>query len=253
MTSTELAAAVARVRTVFAGMTSPDEKGCGYCHNSLETALLRTPHVTVPVETVGYYLLEVADHFTDHAASMRRLLPDLVAYLASGELHAWTGSVAGLAASGWQQWPAEQRDAVSGFLLAWWDAHLHDEDPVHPVEKVFQMCVTATSSLTPYLDHWAAQPPGGLPDDRLASVAEEWIQDLLYDDSVIEEWRDWQRDQPDDELVAWLVDVARPRLAAHGADPELVRRIGLLPLPYDERWDAYYGRDADSATAAETS
>lgn len=75
MLSPALEAALANIDTVFNGFASPDETSCERCHLPEETAYLRTPYTSVPLEVVQMYLFEVSDHFTDHDAAMRRLLP----------------------------------------------------------------------------------------------------------------------------------------------------------------------------------
>lgn len=235
MPSPALDAAVARVRSVFAGMAGPDEEGCDRCHISGETALLRTPDVPLPADMVSYYMFEAPNHFADHAAAIRRLLPDFAGHLVAGRIEPAYYQMSGLARARWQNWPDDQRAAVSGFLDAWWADALASAVPSTTVERVFLACVAASSTVTPFLAHWAAQPEGGIADDHLAAVAQLWITDLLNEESVIREWHDHDRDEPLAEMQAWLYEHAPDRLAAQGADVELVLNVCLLGLPYDLR------------------
>ncbi|WP_405887593.1 hypothetical protein OG762_08960 [Streptomyces sp. NBC_01136] len=75
MTSTALDAALADIDTVFNGFASPNEVGCGRCHLPEEIAFLRTPYTRVPPDVLRMFVFEVPGHFDDHAALMRRLLP----------------------------------------------------------------------------------------------------------------------------------------------------------------------------------
>jgi hypothetical protein len=239
MASPALDAAVDRVRTVFAGMTSPVETGCGMCHLPEETALLRTPDVELPDDVLRMFAHEVPNHFDDHPAAMRRILPQLAARLATGRFAGLDAyELTGLARSGWRTWPAEQARAVRAFLEAWWADTVTSDAPPYPVHKVFESCVTAGSTVTPYLAVWAGQPLGGPADRHLVDCLERWIDDLIGDltSSLFSWWCHPYRDEPLAELQAWLVEHAPPRLRACGADPLLLFRTGLLALPYDERW-----------------
>lgn len=241
MASSPLDAAVDRVRTVFAGLTSLGETGCGRCHFPEETALLRTPDVDLPDDVLGMFAHEVPDHFDDHPAVMRRILPQLAERLATGRyagLDAY--ELTGLGRSGWRDWPDEQAGAIRAFLETWWTDTVTSAVPPYPVHDVFEACVTASSTVTPYLAEWAAQPVGGPADRHLADCAEEWVDDLLGEasPSVFCWWSDHTRDEPLAELQAWLAEHAPGRLRALRADPMLVFRTGLLALPYEQRWTA---------------
>jgi hypothetical protein len=245
MASPALSAAVDRVRAVFAGMTSPHETGCGRCHLPEETALLRVPDVALPDEVLRMYAHEVPDHFDDHPAAMRRILPQLAEQLAARRWTAFDAyDLTGLGRSGWRTWPAEQADAIRAFLDAWWADTLATElDEWYAIE-VFQACATAGGTVTPYLARWAAQPLGGPADRYLARFVEWWIDELLGDDTaVFRWWCHYECDEPVAELQEWILAHAPARLRARGADPLLLFRTGLLALPYDERftggvWDA---------------
>ncbi|MEU0371021.1 hypothetical protein ABZ070_12305 [Streptomyces sp. NPDC006283] len=238
MASPALTTAVDRVRAVFSGMTSPGETGCGRCHLPEETALLGVPDVELPGDVLEMFAREVPGHFDDHPAAMRRILPQLAERLAArrfGSLNAY--DLTGLGRSGWRTWPGEQRDAIGEFLDAWWADTVSTPLDVSYVLEVFQACVTAGLTVTPYLATWAAQPTGGPADAYLEAFVAWWIEELLWEDTqVISWWCDHTRDEPDAELRAWVLEHAPARLRARGADPLLLFRTGLLALPREQRF-----------------
>ncbi|MGG8405145.1 hypothetical protein ACM614_00440 [Streptomyces sp. 12297] len=235
--SPALVAAVRRIGDVFAGHVSRGETGCGYCHAESDVALLRVPDVPLTRDAVSYFLHEVPSHYDDHPAVMRRLLPQVAEGLAEGWLHAWGHFLAGLGASGWRDWPADQAAALAGFLDAWWTDTLAAEQPVQDAGDVFECCVTVHSTVTPYLARWAEQPLGGPADAHLDAYLSTYIDDLIGDEpTVFGSWTDSTREEPINELRAWVRENAPARLRACGADPMLRFKTGLLDLPYEDRW-----------------
>ncbi|MEE1793995.1 hypothetical protein PUR28_24995 [Streptomyces sp. BE308] len=247
MTSRPLDLAVARVRTVFAGMSSPTETGCGRCHLPGETALLRTPDVPVPPDVLSRYAAEVADHFDDLDASMRRLLPDLVELLVAGGVDGAYGGLNALGRTRWGRWPAEQREAVHGFFEAWFTQVLRtppeESGGGTTCHDVLQSCVTSLSTVTPFLAIWAAEGYGGSADAHLLVCVERYIDDLIVDEWPLGWWADHGRDEPVAELRAWVCEQAPDRLRAVGADPALLLRVEVLGLPCDDRWPALEALD----------
>ncbi|MFI1003558.1 hypothetical protein ACIP10_20160 [Streptomyces galbus] len=105
MRSPALTAALADIDTVFDGFAGPTETGCGRCHLPEETAHLRSPYTRVPPEVLDMYLFEVPDHFDDHAAAMRRLLPQGARAMVDGALDGFGwGCLVGQAGSGSGVW-----------------------------------------------------------------------------------------------------------------------------------------------------
>ena len=246
MTSHSLDRSIARVRTVFAGMTSPTETGCGRCHLPSDTELLRTPDVPVPDEVLGMFGRETPDHFDDRDASIRRLLPDLVVLIASGEVDGEYGGLNSMGSIAWGDWPAEQREAVFGFFEAWFVQALRtppqgpgeDAPAGTDFDHVLRTCVSALSTVTPFLALWAAEPLGSVADAHLAAWVELHADDLVNNEWPLGWWCDYSRDEPVAEVQAWLCEQAPARLRAQDADPGLLFRIDLLDLPYDDRWPA---------------
>lgn len=179
--------AIARVAEVFAGMTArPDEVGCGRCYSTDEVALLRTADVALPADLVRMIAEEAPDHWDDQPAVIRRILPQLAVLLAQGT--ASPDLIArGLAAARWSRWPDQQADAVLGFLEAWWIWTLRQDSPPTPAREVFESCVTATSSVTPWLACWDAER-GPTADRHLAECAAWWWDDLQSNSSPLTWW-----------------------------------------------------------------
>ncbi|MEU9667786.1 hypothetical protein AB0J81_23045 [Streptomyces bobili] len=245
MHSPALAAALADIDTVFNGFASPDETGCGYCHAPVETAYLRTPYVHVPVDVVRYYLFEVGDHFTDHAASMRRLLPQAARAMADGTLGSIGYLPHGWSRLDWRAWPAEQGAAIEAFLIAWWQAALVTPDPPYDINDIFETCATIARTVTPFLDGWI---PGPVADAHLVHCADGWLYDLASGDHSFT-W--WPYDSEDTAAVAelrnWLGGPGAIRLRAV-SQSDLAIRAELLALPEEECWahPYWYGPSATS-------
>jgi hypothetical protein len=231
MTSPALDAALADIETVFSGFASPGETGCGLCHAPEETAYLRTPHTRVPLDVVRYYLFEVPDHFDDHAAVMRRLLPQAARALAEGTLDAIGYGAPGLSRVDWRSWPTEQAAAVETFLHAWWQDSLTVPEPPYGIDDIFETCATIARTVTPFLDGWVRSP---VADAHLAYCAGTWFYDLLSDSSPFWWWYDDTEDVGVADLRTWLAGPGAARLRAQG-EPHLAVQAELLALPYDER------------------
>ncbi|MEY9846369.1 hypothetical protein ABH940_003456 [Streptacidiphilus sp. BW17] len=206
-----LQSAIARVAEVFAGMTvGPDEIGCQRCYGPAEVALLRVADAVLPVDLVASVAQETPDHWDDQPAVIRRVLPQLVVVLAQGT--ASPDMVArGLAAACWPDWPQPQAQALGGFLEAWWTWTLGQETPPTSAREVFESCVTASSSVTPWLELWVAheQPAA---DRHLSECAAWWWDDLDQDASPFTCWwgSDVQEQAACRELADWLA-VRAPR------------------------------------------
>ena len=242
MLSAALEAALADIDTVFDGFASFDETGCGYCHAPEETAYLRTPHVRIPVDVVQYYLFEVPDHFDDHEAAMRRLLPQAARAMADGSLGAIGYGGNGLSRVDWRSWPAEQATAIEAFLNAWWQDALGKPDPPFGIDDIFDTCVTIARTVTPFLEAWGRGP---VADAHLAHCTDGWLYDLLSDLSPFSWWYDDSEDAGLADLRAWLAGPGAARLRAQG-EPDLAIRAELLALPYDERWAHPYWASASA-------
>ncbi|WP_426362699.1 hypothetical protein [Streptomyces sp. E-08] len=236
MNSAALTSALHRVEAVFGGMTAPAE-GCLRCYTEEELSLLAVPRAPLGDQLVRELIHEGVDHFLDHPAVLRRLLPEFFACLAAGRFSGMGYMPTGLGRTAWRDWPSEQAAAVEGFLDAWWRETLGDPAPVHGVNAVWELCVDFHQQLAPLLRVWAAVPRGGNEDRHLADFVDCWIEDLLRDDgSTVLGWAEDESLLP--ELQAWLAGHAVDRLAGH-PDPLLARKAALLALAHEERWVAY--------------
>lgn len=231
-----LRAALDQIRKVFVGMTArPDETNCE-CHwgSAEELALLKVPGVPLDPDLL-YRTWSVPD-WEDHGAVIRRILPQLAEALVVGECLRPQEAGRSLARSGWRDWPAAQSTTISGFLHAWWARTLEVADPPQPASDVFETCVTASGSVTPWLAQWAARRDP-VADRHLLDAVEGWTYDLVGDQLP------WTLHWDDDEtalareLNAWLARHAPARLAAQGAEPFLLHRMGMLGVPIEVRWD----------------
>jgi hypothetical protein len=242
MTSKALAAALADIDTVFNGFASPTETGCERCYLPEETAYLRTPYTRVPADLVRRFVFKSPGHFEDHAAVMRRLLPQTAHAMADGSLDGIGWGAHGLSRVDWRAWPSEQAAAVEAFVHAWWDDTLTTPEPSYPVHDVFETCATILGDLTPLLDRFRTQP---VVEAHVVSCASAWLYDLITDDSPFH-W--WHRDD-DGSLVtvlrSWLAAHAPARLRAQN-EPDLAIRAELLALTYDDRWAHPYWTSASA-------
>jgi hypothetical protein len=232
MSAPSLDTALATIDTVFRGFASPDEVGCGYCHAPAETAYLRTPDIAIPVDVVRYYLYEVPDHFDDHPAVLRRLLPQAARAMADGSLGVINYGAHGLTRVDWRSWPSEQAAAIEAFLHDWWQDALTTPDPPHDIDAIFDTCATAARTVLPFLDGWARTP---VADVHLARCADLWIDELLNDSSPFSWWYHDSEETGIADLRGWLFGPGAVRLRGQG-EPDLADRAELLALPYDDRW-----------------
>ncbi|MFJ7248743.1 hypothetical protein ACIQWA_29515 [Kitasatospora sp. NPDC098652] len=179
------------------------ETGCGRCFTEGEMRLVRSPDVPLPVELVRQVAQKEPGHWDDQAAVIRRVLPQLVLVLAGRpadpELMA-----RGPAAAGWSEWPGEQAASVAGFLDAWWPQTLRTASPPTPAAEVFASCVTASSTVTPWLARREAEleaeaETGPVAGHHLDECADRWREELHSGTSPF--W--WWWGSPAQERAAW--------------------------------------------------
>ncbi|MFB6716847.1 MULTISPECIES: hypothetical protein [unclassified Streptomyces] len=187
-----------------------DEAGCGRCFDEGEVELLRTPDVPLPADLVRRLAQKDPFHWDDQPAIIRRVLPQLVVVLAEGEAESDL-MARGLAAAGWSRWPREQAGAVTGFLDAWWTQTLRTKSPPISACAVFESCVTASSSVAPWLARWEAET-GPVARHHLADSLDWWREELTSDDSPFTWW--WGTEAEEraawHEVKRWLAGQARP-------------------------------------------
>ncbi|MEU3840803.1 hypothetical protein AB0E88_12315 [Streptomyces sp. NPDC028635] len=234
-----LTEALDSLSVTFRGMTAhPDERNCE-CHwgSAQELALLKTPDVALEPDLLRRTWQAV--DWRDHAAVLRRILPQFARALAAGRVEPLSGlEEAGysFARGRWQQWPDEHAEPVGEFLHAWWAQTLTDPDAAVPAHQVFAMCAEASGTPGPWLADWEKHT-GPLSDRRLAEPAAEWEYALLGDSLPWHvDWYEHDEDQTRTELVTWLLTHAAPRLRESGAPKALQHRIRLLGLTDEARW-----------------
>lgn len=237
--SRRLRAALENLSVTFRGMTArPDEHNCE-CHwgSPEELALLKTPDVELDPDLLRRAWQ--ATDWTDHAAVLRRILPQFARVLVTGQADPLSGlEEAGFsfARGRWQQWPDDHAGPVREFLHAWWVASLTDPDAVVPAHEVFAMCVEASGTVAPWLADWEEQT-GELSDRRLVEAAAEWEYELLGESLPwYVGWYEHDEEKIRADLVAWLLGHAATRLRESGASEDLRHRIRLLGLADEARW-----------------
>ncbi|MEU5421622.1 hypothetical protein ACH4UT_05295 [Streptomyces sp. NPDC020799] len=213
----------------------PWESNCE-CHwgSREELALLKIPDVVLDPDLL-HRTWSVPD-WQDHAAVMRRVLPQLTEALARGEaLHTEQVGLS-LKRAGWHDWPEEQSAAVSEFLRAWWDHVLGTAS--QPAPDVFEICVTASGTVTPWLAAWESRR-SPVADRHLLDAVEGWVYELEGDRLPFHWWYFYDNEAAVvGELNAWLASHAPARVVAQGAPLALVERVRRLGMPFQLRWDS---------------
>ncbi|WP_405401804.1 hypothetical protein [Streptomyces sp. NBC_01104] len=234
-----LGAALDDLAVTFRGMTAhPDESNCE-CHwgSARELALLKTPDVELEPDLLRRTWTAI--DWTDHAAVLKRVLPQFAPVLVSGRADPLFGlEEAGysFARGRWQQWPDDHAACVREFLHAWWEHSRTDPDAAVPAHEVFVLCAEASGTVGPWLAEWEKQT-GNLSNRRLAEAVAEWEYELLGDSLPWHiGWYEHDEEEMRAELVAWLVGHAAVRLHESGAPAELRHRIRLLGLTGKDRY-----------------
>ncbi|MEQ8143779.1 hypothetical protein [Streptomyces sp. OP7] len=234
-----LSAALDNLSSTFRGMTAhPDEYNCD-CHwgSAEELALLKTPDVELEPDLLNR-AWQAVDWF-DHAAVLRRILPQFARALVAGQADPLFGleeAGSSFARGRWQQWPDEHAGPVRKFLHAWWAQSLTDPDAAVPAHEVLAACAEASGSFRPWLADWEKQT-GSLSDLRLTETAAAWEYELLGDNMPWDvHWYELDEERMRAELVTWLLGHATVRLRESGAPADLQHRIRLLGLTGEARW-----------------
>ncbi|MES9508637.1 hypothetical protein ABWJ92_19810 [Streptomyces sp. NPDC000609] len=235
-----LDAALDGLAVTFRGMTArPDENNCA-CHwgSAEDLALLKVPDIELDDDLLQRTWRAV--DWSDHAAVLRRILPQFARSLVAGGVEPFLGPEEigrSFARGRWRQWPAEQAGAVREFLHAWWAHTLTDPAPAVPAHELLALLAESSGALTPWLAHWETRT--GTPATRhLTEAADHWEYHLLGDALPWDAWdSEGDGEERRAELTAWLLHHARPRLVAHGAPAELLHGIRLLGLTGPARWE----------------
>jgi hypothetical protein len=215
-----LDAALERLAVTFHGMVArPDESNCE-CHwgSEHELAQLKAPDTELDPDLLRRTWQ--ATDWRDHAAVLRRILPQLARALVAGHIEPMSGidEVGQSMVRGrWQTWPDAQASAVREFLEAWWTHSLTQAAPAVPAHKLLPLMVEASARLDPWLRAWevVGHPAADL---QLAEAVVHWSDHLL--EGVLP-WTTYEteEEQTRAELTAWLV--------RHAPEPLRARLLGL--------------------------
>lgn len=104
----------------------------------------------------------------------------------------------------WPTWPVVERNAITGYLNAFWLHHLHTSDDPPTCERVRTvlggLAQTDGESFTPYLKMWSEQT-ALTPALQLASFVDSEACQIMTDGTVML----WGNDpKPAAEMVAWV-------------------------------------------------
>ncbi|MEH0830311.1 MULTISPECIES: hypothetical protein [unclassified Micromonospora] len=231
--------ALAGVAATFQGMTAHRQESNCECHwgSAEELALLKTPDVPLDED-----LLRRTYWTTDWrypGLLLRRILPQLTRSLVAGRVMPMAGmeSLGYLFTSArWQEWPKGQRDALRRFLDAWWLHVLVEPDAKVPAHEALELIAEITGRLTPWLAVWTESLADAVARRRLVTAVEEWMDDLLVDRLP---WSSWHNEDTwGAALSLWVIRHAPAPLREHEVSSDVLDHIGLLGLPYADRWDA---------------
>lgn len=235
-----LDAALHRLSLTFRGnVAHSDEAQCD-CHwgSAEELALLKTADVELDPDLLDRTWRET--DWRDRAALLRRILPQFARALVSGSVDPVgplgnAGAV--FAAGAWQEWPAEQSEAVGEFLHAWWAHTLADTQPALPAHEVLDVCTGAAGTVTPWLDVWERHDDP-TAHQHLATALDFWEYDLLQDvpPLITDSWDTGDDERVRVELTAWIIRHAPARLRALAAPDHLLQVVRLLGLTGPDRW-----------------
>jgi hypothetical protein len=178
--STALAAALADMDTVFNGFAGPDGTGRERCFRPEETAYPRTSYTRAPLDVLRRFFFEAPGHFDDHAAVVRRPLPQTAHALVDGAPEGVGWAVPGLARVAWRAWPPRQAATVETFVHAWWQDVLTTPGTPYPVYDMFEIRARILGTITPLPDMWQ---PGPVADAHLAVCADHWNREYIRDEA----------------------------------------------------------------------
>ncbi|GGU66179.1 hypothetical protein GCM10010211_34310 [Streptomyces albospinus] len=230
--------ALAGVADAFRGETArPEERNCE-CHwgSAEELGLLKAPEAVLGADLLRRTWQ--ASDWSDHAAVLRRILPELASALVAGRVERLLGLEevgASFARGDWQEWSAPQAAAVWEFLRAWWLYSLTAPGAVEPAYEVFALCAEASGEVGSWLATWEAldHPQS---DRCLAQAIDHWEYELLGDSLPWNTWHD--EETMCAELTTWLVRHVPARLQTHAVSDGPLHRVRLLGLTGPARWEA---------------
>ncbi|GHH78044.1 hypothetical protein [Promicromonospora soli] len=176
-----LQAALDAVDHTFDGFTCAADNPCTHCYGDRDEGL---PELTIPGTLLAPDLLDSLAYrtpslFTDHAAMVRRILPQMARRLADGTLHTYWPEQHCLARSNWREWPTSQADAIRELIEAWWEDLVTTREPHHDIALAFATFAAVTGDLAAALASW---PDDDTANRHLVTVSRGWIDDLINDE-----------------------------------------------------------------------
>lgn len=224
----DLELALLEVERVFGSFTSRPDNVCLHCYAESDVAPLAVAGAPIDVSTLDSLMHRNPGSVDDHAALVRRILPQMARGLADRTLEVTWPAHHCLARGDWHAWPTEQSATVRRFVQHWW----YDQVTTPQTQYVpFTTYAAILGDLPAALATWPDHP---VADTHLVTTSEDLISDLLMDENPL-----WLSDLDDDAAIAavlraWYIDTAADRLARVGAT-HLADQARLLALPFDER------------------
>ncbi|MCZ7434922.1 hypothetical protein O7598_00810 [Micromonospora sp. WMMC241] len=160
-----------RLYAVFARHPMPsDMAACEHCVDPADVdRFRRTPLRALNPEQLGGYLGNSGTW--GDGSELPHLVPRLLTAYAGGEMTDWwwPATVTRRIGEQWAVWTPAERDAVEGFLRAWWRWTLTSWPSTCPAEEVLDAVAALELSVDPYLADFA-ELPGEAPIRHLAEI-----------------------------------------------------------------------------------
>ena len=223
----DLETALAEIDRVFAGSTCDADNVCSHCYSNEARSPLALPGAPIDPEVLASWTYKSPFMVDDHAALVRRILPQMARGMADGAVHVFWAAQHALVRGDWRDWPRWQKDPIQRFIDAWWQDLVRNPEPNHSVTDAFEQ-YAAIVGLEAALAAW---PDDDVADAHLVAVDEWWVQDLLVDENPF----GWLGDLHDKQQLVvtaqrWYLDVGVGKLRRAGA-VELAEKASLLAHP----------------------
>ncbi|WP_125776431.1 hypothetical protein [Antribacter gilvus] len=239
-----LLAALDAVDRTFGRFTCAADNPCTHCYGDDGIPELTVPGVLLGPDLLGSLTYRTPSMFEDHAAMVRRILPQMARGLADGTVHTFWPADHCLARTRWRGWPDDQARVISEVFDAWWEDLVTAPEPLHPVSQAFATYAAVSGDLARALASW---PDDDVANRHFVAVSREWLDDLIVDDDPIDVLPFESEPTVAEIMSAWYVTTGADRL--RGTDGALADLAALLGLPYDERMSRLYGAaPADAPT-----
>jgi hypothetical protein len=223
----DLETALAEIDRVFAGDTCEPDNVCSHCYADEDRAALAVPGAPIDPVVLASWTYEGPYMVEDHAALVRRILPQMARGMVDGTVHVYWAAQHALVRGDWRDWPESQRGAIQRFVDAWWQDLITTAEPHHAIMDAFEQ-YAAVVGLELALAAW---PDDAVADAHLAAVDDWWLSTLLRDENPFRGLGDLYDEQ---NLVVtvqqWYLDFGVGKLQRVGA-VEMAAKASLLALP----------------------